>query len=153
MILMWIIWFWIDKWNGKILCDDQLSLFILYYINSSGNSKMIHWNRLISKYFVSMNKSEQPLLTLNVYLDTAYFSENWKLIVENTITIFLLMAKHYSHYAVGLRFSLFVCNNSVGSTLKTCEQCLMMQNALPKHTLNLVCPRYTWSQFKCKKHL
>ena len=63
---MWIIWFWIDKWNVKILCDEQLSLFILYYINSNGNSKIVHWNRKISKYFVSMNKSEQPLLALNL---------------------------------------------------------------------------------------
>ena len=47
------------------------------------------------------------------------------------------MAKHCSHCAVGLCFSSFVCNSFIGPTLKMHEQCLMLQNALSKHTLSV----------------
>jgi len=33
------------------------------------------------------------------------------------------MAKHYSHCVMGLRFSSFVCNSSVGPAPKMREQC------------------------------
>ena len=45
------------------------------------------------------------------------------------------MKKHCLHCAVGLRFSSFVCNSSMGPKLKMREQCLTLQNALPKRTL------------------
>ena len=47
------------------------------------------------------------------------------------------MTKHCSHCAVGLRFPSFVCNNFMGPTLKMREQYLVLQNALPKQTLNV----------------
>ena len=48
------------------------------------------------------------------------------------------MVKHYSHCAVGLCFSSFVCNSFVSPTFKMHEQYLMLQNTLPKRMLNKV---------------
>ena len=47
------------------------------------------------------------------------------------------MTKHCLHCAMGPCFSLFVCNSFVGPTLKTREQCLTLQNVLPKRTPNM----------------
>ena len=47
------------------------------------------------------------------------------------------MAKHCLHCVVDLCFSLFVCNSFMGPTLKTREECLTLQNVLPKRTPNV----------------